>query len=118
MTFNLNSSLEILEVAQKELLYSHLLAQIKKDFERANLELRFSMDVAPAQFKEALKEKLYVLLLEKMPEYQNLLYTVDIPEHKIAGIALLDVVDVAEEVCFLLLQREWQKVWFRNKFTS
>lgn len=110
--------MEVLEVAQKEMLYKNLLLQLKKDFELANVRLSFSMDVGPTELKDTLKEKIYFLLLENIPEYQNLLYIVDIPEHKITELKSLDVVDVSEEVCFLLLKREWQKVWFKNKFTS
>nr|WP_299073961.1 hypothetical protein [uncultured Allomuricauda sp.] len=118
MLTNFNNSMEVLEVAQKEMLYKNLLLQLKKDFELANVRLSFSMDVGPAELKDTLKEKIYFLLLENIPEYQNLLYIVDIPEHKITELKSLDIVDVSEEVCFLLLKREWQKVWFKNKFTS
>ncbi|MEO9513080.1 MAG: hypothetical protein ABJN84_01870 [Flavobacteriaceae bacterium] len=105
--------MEVLEVAQKEMLYKSLLLQLKKDFELANVKLSFSMEADPKEFKDILKEKIYVLLLENIPEYQNLLYVVDIPEYKITKLKSLDVVDVSEEVCFLLLKREWQKVWFK-----
>jgi len=27
-----------------------------------------------------------------------------------------DLVKLSEEVSFLILKREWQKVWFRNKY--
>ncbi len=118
MLSNFNNSQEILEVAQKELLYEKLLLQIKKDFELANAGLKFNMDIKPNELKSILHEKIYFLMLEKFQEYLNLLYVVDIPESAVKEIQATDVVDVSEEVCFLLLKREWQKVWFKDKYAS
>lgn len=118
MQSNFNNSLELLEVAQQGVLYEKLLFQIKKDFELANVRLDFSMDIKPSELKSILHEKIYFLILEKFQQYLNLLYVVDIPEKKIKEVTSLDVVDVSEEVCFLLLKREWQKIWFKDKFTS
>ncbi|TXN37128.1 hypothetical protein FVB32_02230 [Flagellimonas hymeniacidonis] len=118
MLSNFNNSQEILEVAQKELLYEKLLLQIKKDFELANAGLKFNMDIEPDKLKSILHEKIYFLMLEKFQEYLNLLYVVDIPESAVKEIQATDVVDVSAEVCFLLLKREWQKVWFKNKYAS
>ncbi len=118
MKSNFNSSLEILQSAQEELLYNRLLQQIKKDFTLANVELKISEGVEPVQLKDVLREKIYFLLLEKFQEYLNLLYVVDIPEKEMKKIHSLDAVDAATEVCFLVLKREWQKVWFKNKYNS
>jgi hypothetical protein len=116
MLSNFNNSLELLEVAQKELLYQKLLTQVKKDFEMANIGLEFKMDIKPDQLKGILHEKLYFLILEKFEEYLNLLYVVDISENAIKKIEAVDAVDVSAEVCFLLLKREFQKVWFKHKY--
>ena len=37
-------------------------------------------------------------------------------EEKIKKLDGSDLVILAEQVSFLILKREWQKVWFRNKY--
>ncbi|MGW9685209.1 hypothetical protein [Flagellimonas sp. 2504JD1-5] len=115
---NFNSSLEILQSAQKELLYNKLLRQIIKDFALANVELKISEDMEASQLRDVLREKVYFLLLEKFQQYLNLLYVVDIAEGDIRKLGTLDAVDASAEVCFLILKREWQKVWFKHKYNS
>lgn len=118
MEANFNTSLEILQLAQQEVLYDKLLHQIAKDFVLANVEVRISEDLAPIQLRDIVREKIYFLLLEKFPEYLNLLYVVDIPEREIKKLNTLDAADASVEVCFLILKREWQKVWFKHKYNS
>ncbi|UII80920.1 hypothetical protein [Flagellimonas sp. CMM7] len=118
MLINFNNSQELLETAQKESLYQKLLTQIKKDFEMANARLEFNMDIKPQELRKILHEKIYFLILEKFQEYLNLLYVVDIPESAVKKIQAEDAVDTSAEVCFLLLKRELQKVWFKDKYSS
>ena len=118
MLSNYNTSLELLEVVQREQLYKKLLLQLKKDFDLANVPIQISMGVTPIELKSLLHEKIYFLIVEKFPEYLNLLYVVDISENEVKKIAPSDAVDVAAEVAFLLLKREWQKVWYKAKYSS
>jgi hypothetical protein len=117
MLSNFNTSLELLEVVQREQLYKKLLLQLKKDFDLANVPIQITMDVTPAELKSLLHEKIYFLIVEKFSEYLNLLYVVDISEKEVKKIAPSDAVDVAAEVAFLLLKREWQKVWYKAKYS-
>ena len=57
-------------------------------------------------------------LKKHYPEYLNLLYIVDVPEEQIKQLDGSDLVQLAEEVAFVLLKREWQKVWYRAKYSS
>ncbi|AWX45053.1 hypothetical protein HME9304_02061 [Flagellimonas maritima] len=118
MKRSFENSLEVLELAEKELLYEKLVLQIKKDFDRANTKLNFPSNILPSDLVKILHEKIYFLLLEKFQECLNLLYMVDVSERDIKKIKSSDAVDVSAEVCFLLLKREWQKVWFKYKFGS
>ena len=115
---NYNNSLELLESVQQEQLYQKLLMQLKKDFELANVPINLPLDIAPEELKSIIHEKIYFLIVEKFPEYLNLLYVVDISEKEIKKIAPADVVDISAEVSFLLLKREWQKVWYKAKYSS
>ncbi|TAI47098.1 hypothetical protein [Flagellimonas allohymeniacidonis] len=118
MTSKFNTSLEILEVADKQLLYQKLIAQLQKDFKLANIPLDFIDGPSPKEVKALLHEKIYFLLMERFPDYLNLLYVVDIPENQIAQVKSNNPVDAAEEMCFLIVKREWQKVWFKHKFSE
>ncbi|MGH2664576.1 hypothetical protein [Flavobacterium sp.] len=106
----------LLSEAQKEELYTKLVEQINKDFTLANESIDFQISVSPIDLKLQLHEKIYRLIQHKFAEYLNLLYIVDVPEDQVKKLDGSDLVDLSEQVAFLILKREWQKVWFRNKF--
>ena len=111
-------SKNVLVYAKAHGLYEALLAQVKKDFVRVNLELDFDKGIQPKPFQTLIREKLYVLLMERFSEYLNLMYAVDIPERLFKDLKITDTVDVAEQVTFLILKRELQKVVLREKYGS
>ena len=111
----LNSDL-LFEEAQKESLYLNLIEQINKDFNLANEGIDFPMSISPSELKIQLHEKVYRMIQYKFAEYLNLLYIIDVSEGQIKKLDGSDLVVLAEDVAFLILKREWQKVWFRNKY--
>ncbi|NAY92735.1 hypothetical protein GTQ34_12485 [Muricauda sp. JGD-17] len=113
-----NNSQEVLQRALKEKLYKKLLRQLDKDFKLANVRLDLPADMVPEKLKKSLHEKIYFLLMERFDDYLNLLYVVDISESEVKKITSSDTVDIAAEVCFLILKREWTKVWFKNKYSN
>ncbi|NNJ89512.1 MAG: hypothetical protein HKP53_08920 [Eudoraea sp.] len=112
------TSLELLQYATSIALYEKLIIQLKKDFTLANISLDLPEEVSPSELKNILKEKIYVLLMERFPEYLNLLYIIDVPEKAFSSIISTNVVEVAEGVCFLVLKREWQKVWLKQSYST
>ncbi len=64
-----------------------------------------------------LHETVFHLIQNKFSDYLNLLYIIDVSELKIRAIDGNDAVKLSEEVTFLILQREWQKVWFKAKYS-
>ncbi|MEL1241186.1 hypothetical protein [Flavobacterium flavipallidum] len=111
----LNTDL-LFEEAQKEALYLKLIEQLNKDFNLANEGVDFPMSISPNELKIQLHEKIYRLIQYKFAEYLNLLYVIDVAEEEVKKLDGFDLVTLAEDVAFLILKREWQKVWFRNKF--
>jgi hypothetical protein len=109
----LNTDL-LFEEAQKESLYLKLIEQLNKDFNLANEGIDFPLSIMPEELKIQLHEKIYRMIQYKFAEYLNLLYIIDVPENEIKQLDGSDLVVLAEEVSFLILKREWQKVWFRN----
>ena len=103
--------------AESERLYLKLIEQLNKDFNLANEGVDFPMSISPNELKIQLHEKIYRLIQYKFAEYLNLLYIIDVAEDQIKKLDGSDLVILAENVAFLILKREWQKVWFRNKYS-
>jgi hypothetical protein len=106
---------ELLATAEKEFLYSKLIDQINKDFNLANEAVDFPQSTSPDELKIQLHEKVYRLIQYKFAEYLNLLYIIDVPEDQVKKLDGSDLVELSQQIAFLILKREWMKVWFRNK---
>ena len=89
---------------------------INKDFNFANEAVDFPQSNTPQELKVQLHEKIYRLIQFKFAEYLNLLYIIDVPEETVKQLDGTDLVELSEQVSFLILKREWMKVWFRNHY--
>ncbi|GAB1857002.1 hypothetical protein MHTCC0001_18380 [Flavobacteriaceae bacterium MHTCC 0001] len=107
----------LIEEANAANLYKKLIHQINKDFLLANIDLDFSEDILPTSLKLILHETVYKLIQEKFSEYLNLLYIIDVPEKDVKNLEGNDVFKLSEDVSFLILKREWQKVWFKHSYS-
>ena len=107
---------ELFHIAQNENLYFKLIEQVNKDFALANESLDVPLSIFPFDFKNLVQEKIYKLIQNKFAEYLNLLYIIDVSEEQIKKLDGSDLMELANQVTFLVLKREWQKVWFRNKY--
>ncbi|MDG1714738.1 hypothetical protein [Lacinutrix sp.] len=107
----------LIEEANTLDLYKKLILQLNKDFLYANIDLDFDVDILPSSLKLLLHETVYRLIQEKFTEYLNLLYIIDVPEHAVKALNGDDIVALSAQVSFLILKREWQKVWFRNSYS-
>ena len=114
---NFSNSNELLKNARDNQLYPKLVAQLKKDFILANIHFQINSYILPDALQKALHEKIYYLIMERFSDYLNLLYIVDVPEKAFKNIDVTDVVEVAEQVSFLILKREIQKVRLKAKYT-
>jgi hypothetical protein len=106
----------LLQTAESENLYQKLIEQINKDFNLANEPIDFPKSTSAHELKVQLHEKIYRLIQYKFAEYLSLLYIVDVPEDQIKKLDGSDLIELSEQVAFLVLKREWMKVWFRNKY--
>ncbi|MGB1307825.1 MAG: hypothetical protein ACPG6B_02865 [Oceanihabitans sp.] len=108
---------QLIEEANQLQLYRKLIQQLNKDFLYANIDLDFNLAITPANLKLQLHETIYRLIQEKFADYLSLLYIIDVSENQIKKLDGSDSLKLAEEVAFLILKREWQKVWFKNKYS-
>lgn len=107
----------LIDEANQLNLYKKLILQLNKDFLLANIDLDFHEEILPSSLKLVLHETVYTLIQEKFTEYLNLLYIIDVSEKQVKALDGHDTLKLSEEVSFLILKREWQKVWFRNKYS-
>ena len=104
----------LISEAENDNLYPKLLEQINKDFNLANEGIDFPINTSPQELKEQLQEKIYRLIQYKFAEYLNILYIIDVPEDQIKKLDGSDILELSAQVAFLILKREWMKVWYRN----
>ncbi|MDY2585930.1 hypothetical protein [Winogradskyella aquimaris] len=97
-------------------LYRKLIIQLNKDLLFANIDLEFDADTLPTSLKLILQETVFNLIRHKFSDYLNLLYQIDVSEQKIKSLDSSNMVRLSEDVTFLILQREWQKVWYKSNF--
>ena len=107
---------QLLSEAEKENLYSKLIEQLNKDFNFANEAIDFPQSTTPYELKVQLHEKIYRLIQYKYTELLNLLYIIDVPEENIKQLQGMDTAELSEQIAYLILRREWMKVWFRNRY--
>lgn len=98
-------------------LYQKLIVQLNKDLLYANIDLEFDEETLPTSLKLVLHETVFHLIQNKFSDYLNLLYIIDVSELKIRALDGNDMVKLSEDVTFLILQREWQKVWYKAKYS-
>ena len=98
-------------------LYAKLVKQLNKDFLLANIDLDFDLDILPSSLKYIVHDIVFKLIQEKFAEYLNLLYIVDVSEEKVRQLDGSDTLKLSEQVTFLILQRAWQKVWYRSQYS-
>ncbi len=108
----------LLAHAVEQNLYGKTVAQVRKDFELANVAIALPVAITPEELFTTLHEKVFRLLMEQFTVYLNLLYVVDVPERDFKNITATDTVEVARKVAFLILKRVWQKVWLKTNYTA
>ncbi len=106
----------LLYEAEKEKLYIKLIEQLNKDFNFANEPIDLPIGILPEELKFQLHEKIYRLIQYKFAEYLSLLYIVDVPEEQVKKLDGSDIMELSQQVAFLILKREWMKVWFKNRY--
>ena len=97
-------------------LYTKLIDQLNKDLSLANIDLVFDEYTLPMRLKVALQNAICHLIQNKFADYLNLLYVIDVSEAKVKALDGNDILKLSEAVTFLILQREWQKVWFKDRY--
>ncbi len=97
-------------------LYKNLILQLNKDFLRANISVEFREDIQPQSIVIQLHNIISDLINQQFTDYLNLLYIIDVSEEEIKKIDTNKLDNLYEQVAYLILLREWKKVWTRANF--
>jgi len=108
----------LIDTANTHQLYKKLIHQLNKDFLYANIDLKFDENISPDNMKKELHRTVYDLIEKRFADYLNLLYVIDVSEEKIKQLKENDSFRLSEKVTFLILLREWQKVWFKKQYSQ
>ncbi len=112
-----SNNTELLVQIDQTLLYEDLVNQLNKDFEIIGTAINFSETENPKDLFEFLQEVILELLEKHFDVFLNLLYRIDINENQIKTIINQLADDTEQQIAFLILKREWQKVWFKKYYS-
>jgi len=108
--------IEFLSTISNQDLYIKLIEQLNKDFQMAGIDVSFSEKSQPIELIGSIQKTIVNLMSHQFTDYLNLLYRIDIPEQDLKNTTTIDIETLSKQVAFLILKREWQKVYIRNKF--
>ncbi len=112
---NIETSNQLLLQVSKENLYPKLIAQLNKDFNLAGIDEAFSLNIKPETLLNYLNTIIYDLINHNYSDYLNLLYRVDVSEIHLKQIENTDLNQMSNQVSYLILKRECQKILIKNK---
>jgi hypothetical protein len=112
----MNEITQLLNEIVTQNLYQDLIKQLEKDFLLSNENIEISEKTTPQELISVLHQKIHDLISFKFNEYLNLLYIIDISENLIKSLDGSDLLILSKEVSYLILKREWQKVYYRNLY--
>lgn len=92
-----------------------VLQQIEKDFSQSDL----SLDIESPEIISLMQEHIEKLLYDDYAKLMNLLYRIDLSESKIESLRAYDpTMPERDVITFLVIQREMQKVMFREMYKN
>ena len=110
------NSLQLLS-GQKDISLNEITGQLKKDLKLAGIDAGYFEQIETG---EALLEKLQYFIQNIVSyhpaDFDRFMYRVDVPEKEFSGILTTDFEVLVENMVFLVLKREIQKIIFRKQF--
>jgi hypothetical protein len=105
---------QLLNEIEKQFFFEAIKEQLNKDFNFSGINYNFTSNNIKSLYNELINQLLN-LISSNFTVYLNLLYRIDVSESKIKNIPEVEIPAIVEKAAFLILKREFQKVWFRNK---
>lgn len=111
------NSFQLLAIIKDASLYENLINQLVKDFELSGFVLKIDITSSPQELLTELQYQVYQLMLHNFDGFLQLLYRVDVSEHAIQSDKTQDIDEMTQKATYVILKREWQKVYFKNQFS-
>jgi len=105
----------LLDQVQKEKLMQELVKQINKDASLSGIDFYLNEDSTVENIVDNLNNLITGLIKNDFNGYVNFLYRIDVSESELVKIREMDLNDLSKNITILLLKKEWQKVWFKNR---
>jgi hypothetical protein len=118
VSLEVQNTSELLNVAISNELYKALIIQLNKDFQLSNIEEYISEVVTSDDLRRQLNVIVEHLIHNDFDSFLSLLYRIDLSEQSIQKQDNQSTETYIEYVSFLILKREWQKVWFKQNYPS
>lgn len=115
MDINKDTSFLLLKEIENKQLLTELIHQLNKDFKLSGLDFQLAEEVEVKELVTELRLILLRMITDDFGDYLNFLYRVDVSENKLKSNKEIDPNKIATAVTQMVLEREWQKVWFKNR---
>ena len=98
-------------------LFMLLVKQVEKDFQMSvDSGILFTAH-QPSELVQQVEEQLLSIInTHSVSKFSSLLYRVDVSETAIKNLASNDLLVYVQQVAYLILQREFKKVYIRNTY--
>lgn len=96
-------------------LYSQMIEQLQKDINRSGIDYDINKNNNPRELFLELELLLLEVINNRFNDFLNLLYAVDVFEKEIRKCTSEESTVIAGYGAYLILKREWQKVYYRNR---
>ena len=106
----------LLMVSNKGLL-THLVTQLNKDFALSGLSISLENITDAQHLSNTLIKIVQHLIQTNFDGFLQLLYRVDVEESQLQSDATQNIEVISEKATFLILKREWEKVYYKNHFS-
>ena len=110
-----NDALQSLSKLGQMDMLKKLIMQLNKDLALSGIETQFNINWSPEMLISNLNKVIALLMEKNFQNFQNFLYRVDISEKKLGFISTSDFHETVNTISLMILKKEWQKVWFRNR---
>lgn len=108
--------IQLLKNIEVESLLKKLIQQLNKDFQLANLNESFKNSSSIDELVSDLKIILENLIVNRYDDYLNLLYRIDVSEIELLKLKSDNLPEIIEQITYLVLKREYQKVWLKQHY--
>ncbi|MEC4112790.1 hypothetical protein [Myroides pelagicus] len=95
--------------------FEDLVSQIQKDFQTAvDVDIVFTASTPEVLVSQVEGELHRVISSTTVSRFSNLLYRIDVPESDVKSISGVDIQEFVRQITYLIIKREFQKVYIRK----